>query len=341
MPGQAAPGEDLCGRPDRRDPADEHAGYIAVRSSAFGAADGFCMPKAEMILDEAVNKLGPAGSIHLMVNLMLPADSAEETLRNMAVRLGRESEKAGAAIDSFDVSVSDAVRMPVLNVSAAGMLPGMAGCAPAAGEGLAAECSLSARGSGNTAAGQLGRKSYAGYDLLMAGFCGMAGTGVLLRDFRERLEKHFPGNFLEKAELVSEDLLVFADREARKGREEWNAGEDFHMKAAAEGGIFAALWEMCEELSCGLEADIHRIPIRQETVEICEYLNRNPYRLQSTGAVLIAVRDGGSSAGKLAGMGIRTVQIGRLTEGPGRYIHNRDICRCLEKPLPDALLLEG
>ena len=43
------------------------------------------------------------------------------------------------------------------------------------------------------------------------------------------------------------------------------------MHDVTEGGIFGALWEMAEASGVGLEIDLKKIPIRQETVEVCEF----------------------------------------------------------------------
>ena len=40
-----------------------------------------------------------------------------------------------------------------------------------------------------------------------------------------------------------------------------------------EGGIFAALWEMAAAKNVGLSVDLKNIPIRQHTIEVCEYFN--------------------------------------------------------------------
>lgn len=312
------------------DRSGERCAEAAVRSAAFGAADGFCMPGAEMILDEAVCRLGAAEGIHLLLDLMLPADFEEERLKDIVVRLGREAERAAAVIDSVAVTISRAVSCPVLSVDAAGFRidAGSAAADPVSG-GTAASS-----GSAATPQGQ-GFLGYTGYDLLMAGCCGMTGTGILVRDFQRQLGKHFPENFLRKAEQMASGAIF-------PGQVLPAAGEGgAFVKAAGEGGVFAALWEMCEDLGCGLDADIHKIPIRQETVEICEYLNRNPYRLYSAGTFLLAARDGRTLQRQLLSEGVECSQIGKLTEGPGRYIRNREITRCLEKPLPDALLEEG
>ena len=41
----------------------------------------------------------------------------------------------------------------------------------------------------------------------------------------------------------------------------------------------------------GLDIDLKKIPIRQETVEVCEALGLNPYILMSSGSMMIAADD--------------------------------------------------
>ena len=43
------------------------------------------------------------------------------------------------------------------------------------------------------------------------------------------------------------------------------------MHDVTTGGIFGALWELAEASGVGLEIELKKIPIRQETVEICEF----------------------------------------------------------------------
>lgn len=55
------------------------------------------------------------------------------------------------------------------------------------------------------------------------------------------------------------------------------------MQDLSEGGIFGALWEMADGAGIGLDVALKRIPIQQETVEICEFFGVNPYQMLSTG----------------------------------------------------------
>ena len=51
------------------------------------------------------------------------------------------------------------------------------------------------------------------------------------------------------------------------------------MHDITEGGVFGAFWEMASGAGVGLEVDLKKIPIRQETVEICNYFGVNPYQI--------------------------------------------------------------
>ena len=44
------------------------------------------------------------------------------------------------------------------------------------------------------------------------------------------------------------------------------------LYAMGEGGFLSALWKMAEASEVGLEADFRKVPIRQETIEVCEIL---------------------------------------------------------------------
>lgn len=61
----------------------------------------------------------------------------------------------------------------------------------------------------------------------------------------------------------------------------------------------------------GLDIDLKKIPIRQETVEVCELLGLNPYILMSSGSMMIATDDGYGLVRKLNQAGIEASVIGK------------------------------
>lgn len=59
--------------------------------------------------------------------------------------------------------------------------------------------------------------------------------------------------------------------------------------------------------------DFRKVPIRQETIEVCEIFDINPYRLESEGSVLLGIRGGQELVQKLRQEGNMAEIIGRQT----------------------------
>ena len=109
------------------------------------------------------------------------------------------------------------------------------------------------------------------------------------------------------------------------------------MHDASEGGVFGALWEMAERSGVGLQIDMKEIPVRQETIEICNYLNISPYELMADGSLLIACRSGHKLMRELLEAGINAAVIGTVTEGNDRCLLNGEEKRFLEPAREDEI----
>ena len=79
------------------------------------------------------------------------------------------------------------------------------------------------------------------------------------------------------------------------------------------------------------------IPILQETVEVCELADVNPYRLMSGGCYLLAADSGWALARSLQAAGIPAAVIGRITKDKKRLICNGDVLTYLDRPQMDEL----
>jgi hydrogenase maturation factor len=84
--------------------------------------------------------------------------------------------------------------------------------------------------------------------------------------------------------------------------------------------------------------DLKKIPIRQETVEICEFFGLNPYMLKSGGALLLSSDDGEGLKNELSAKGINAEIIGYLVEGNDRLIINDEDESFLQLPQSDEIL---
>ncbi len=109
------------------------------------------------------------------------------------------------------------------------------------------------------------------------------------------------------------------------------------MHDVTEGGIFGALWELAESSGVGLEIDLKKIPVRQETIEISEFFQINPYELISSGCMLMASPDGNELLRNLQKAGIPAALIGKAMSGNDRVLLNEEERRFLEPPKTDQL----
>ena len=119
----------------------------------------------------------------------------------------------------------------------------------------------------------------------------------------------------------------------------WNENV-FAMHDVAGGGIYGALWELGERYQVGLEVQLKKIPIKQETVEVCEFFELNPYELRSDGALLMVTDNGEQLVNKLAQEGIFAQVIGRITSDNDKVIVNDDERRFLEPPRKEQIITQ-
>ncbi len=104
-----------------------------------------------------------------------------------------------------------------------------------------------------------------------------------------------------------------------------------------EESLFRALWQVALEWQTGFQVDLACIPLRQETVEICECLGLNPYWLRSGCCLLLAGENGGRLARRLRERGLAARVIGQLTAGRDKLLIHGQTTSCLNRPQADEL----
>ena len=109
------------------------------------------------------------------------------------------------------------------------------------------------------------------------------------------------------------------------------------MHDITEGGAFGALWEVAAAAGLGLDIDLMKIPVRQETIEVCEVFGINPYELISSGSLLVTTPDGTGLIRALEEAGIPAAIIGKMEDGNDRIIRNGEDRRYLEPPKTDEI----
>ena len=170
-----------------------------------------------------------------------------------------------------------------------------------------------------------------GLDVVLTKWIGLEATAILAAEREDLLAKRFSYDFLKTAKSFRQLLSVVADARAAR------TSGAVYMHDVTEGGIFGALWEAAEAGHVGLEIDARSIPIRQETVEICEVFGVNPYQILSGGSLLILSENGQQTLDALADAGIPAMIVGRTTDKKDRILKNGQDIRYLDRPQPDEL----
>ena len=170
-----------------------------------------------------------------------------------------------------------------------------------------------------------------GMDILVTKWIGIEGTSIIAKEKETELKTKFSVPFVEKAKAL--DAYISVQSEAAVAVKSGVSA----MHDVTEGGIFGALWEMAEASGVGLEIDLKKIPIRQETIEVCEFFGINPYQLISSGCMLMAAEDGNLLVRELEKAGIPATIIGKATAGNDRVLLNEEERRFLEPPKADEL----
>lgn len=109
--------------------------------------------------------------------------------------------------------------------------------------------------------------------VVMTGTAGDVGAEKLYNEHRTELEaKYSPSycrRFLSLSEEISETI------------------PEGLISVPMTSGVYNALWKIGEMADCGFEIIHCEIPIKQETIEICETLGENPYEQASCGSLYL------------------------------------------------------
>ena len=258
-------------------------------------------------IQAACNDVACSGAVPMgvSVTMLLPTSLNEEELRDLMKDLDRACEICNVDILSGHTEVTRAVKEPLVIVTAMGTVQ--------------KEMLLHSNG------------VRPGMDIVATKWIGLEGTAILAREKEKELRSRYAQPFIDKAKTFSQMMSIIPEAAVAVKS---GAGA---MHDVSEGGVFGALWELAESAGVGLEIDLKKIPIRQETVEICEYFDINPYKLLSGGSLLIAAQDGNRLVMELEKTGIPAVVIGKATDSNDRVLLNEDERRFLETTQTDEL----
>ena len=277
---------------------------LVSQVSLFGNEKDLCI----FAMAKAVNDLAAKGAKIRGVNIqVLLPDFAFESRVKAMLSLAREAaEKEGFVLLSANAQIVPAIQTTIVQVSAFGTMEA----------GPVMQCHMAGPGQ----------------DIVQLKWIGAEGALRIKREKEEELKERFIPVFLNKVEAGKEQLFSCKDMEKAAG-----AG-NVVMHQIGEGGILAALWELAESAGVGLEIDMRKIAVKQETIEVCEFFHLNPYQLTSVGSVLIVTERGEELADMLNENGSAAVVIGRTTGGNERVLLSGGEKRFMERPAQDEFV---
>ena len=212
--------------------------------------EGMLITTAPIIVDEfetiafsltaIVNNIAAGGGepVAVVVSTILPDKILESVVQRLSGEMERACHNLGLQIAGGNTEISKAVNKPILNITVLGK---------------------------KDKNQHLNFHKYEnGMDILLTKWAGMAGTTVLAKKEQKRLEERLPRYIVENGISLEKEISVLT--ESRIAMEVGVSG----MHDVSRGGIFSALWELAEKGNAGIEIDLKKIPIRQETIEICE-----------------------------------------------------------------------
>lgn len=243
--------------------------------------------------------------IGIMLTILLPEGTEEVELRTMMKDIEAVCEKLHIEVIGGHTEITKAVCQPIVTVTGVGKMKK------------------------NEIIKTAGAKP--GQEIVMTKWAGLEGTAIIAAAKEEELRTKYSQSFLDGAKSMIEYISVVP--EAMIARAIGVAS----MHDVTEGGIFGALWEIGAASRVGLEVDLKKILLKQETVEICEFFDLNPYMLISSGCMLIITDRANQLVDRLKAEGIAAAVIGRITEGNDRIIINEEERRYLEPPKSDEL----
>jgi len=252
--------------------------------------------------DVACSGARPLG---VSVTMLLPTSTNEDEIRALFKEMDVACEVCGVDIISGHTEISRVVKEPLIVASAVGTIE--------------KESMLHSS------------KVLPGMDIIATKWVGLEGTAILAKEKEVALRTRYAQPFIDKAKTFDQMMSILPEAAVATKS---GAGA---MHDVSEGGIFGALWEFAQSAGVGLEIDLKKIPIRQETIEICEFFDLNPYKIISGGSLLIAAVDGNAVVLELEKAGIPAVVIGKATDSNDRVLINEEERRFLETTQTDEL----
>ena len=225
------------------------------------------------------NDLAAAGAepVGIMLTILLPPKTEERELKEIMRGVESTCRELNMEIMGGHTEITDVVKQPLLSLTGVGRMKKEQMMEP-----------------GGIKPGQ---------DIVITKWIGLEGTSIAAKEKEKLLLERFAPLFVDTAKGFDQYLSVLPEAKIAGA---WGVSA---MHDITEGGIYGALWEVAQASGVGLEVSIEDIPVRQHTIELCEFFDLNPYQLISSGSMLIVTDHGNALVRELEREGIKATAV--------------------------------
>lgn len=202
--------------------------------------------------DVASNGAEPIG---LLITILVPPNSTEEDIRTIMEDANRTASELNVEIIGGHTEITDAVNKIVVSTTVIGM--------------------QAKKNILNPESAKIGDK------ILITKFAAIEGTVIIANELEERLKNLVSQDIIDEGKSLAKHISV-----VKEGKICGAIGVPY-MHDITEGGVFGAVWETAVAIKKGVKINSQYIPIKESTREICKALDINPFKLISSGSLLI------------------------------------------------------
>lgn len=225
-----------------------------------------------------------------LVTLLIPPHSTIEEIEHVVEGLTSEADAQGIDIIGGHTEVTDAVTRIVASITVIGRI----------------SSSKLVKSSG----------AKPGDSIIMTGYAATEGTYIIASERRDSLEHLLSEDDKNVLETLGSNISV-----VKEGIIAGNLGATA-MHDVTEGGIFGAVYELCEASGVGCNLYKENIPVRDITKKICSHFGIDLYRLIGSGSMLITTNNADTILHELGTADIIASVIGTITDSGVSIIDN-------------------
>ncbi len=267
--------------------------------------------------DIAACGVRPSG---ILLVIIAPTSASEEDLRTIVDQASAESAALGVDIVGGHTEVSESVNTFVVITTAFGIVdrshPVPVG------------------------------KARSGDKLILTKTCGIEGSYIAAHEHADKLAGKVADELISEASGYDSLISVVPEGEVagslvstdgKVNQYGFLTGAVSLMHDVTEGGVFGAAYEMAHFSGTGVRLFEDDIPMTEATSAICRAMNIDPFRLISSGSLLIATPEADRVVEALEAEGIRATVIGEFTDSGYEVVDYSGRTRELTPPEADEV----